>query len=251
MKLHKHGSSELVKTLNKHGITSSYDEVLRFRKSVAKFVSDNQSDYHKKLGLSMEIGPIFSWADNYDLYIASPNGIKATHAVVMEFSQHPAGIINTGNIGVMQLTIPRLKKHESSSLRLTHQAIQLEHYTGRSKLNPPLLQTKALSAEESQLQSAAVRFSQQRVAAWLSQVDRNDKTVEWAGFNAPRPSDRGPRQHAKDTGGVRTYDRLATCPPGTVMTTLVYIQMTMNAFGMQYTHVSVDLQLYHTACPVQ
>ena len=184
VKLHKHGSSELVKTLNKHGITSSYDEVLRFRKSVAKFVSDNQSDYHKKLGLSMEIGPIFSWADNYDFYIASPNGIKATHAVVMEFTQHPAGIIKTGNIGVMQLTIPRLKKHESSSLRLTHQAIQLEHYTGRSKLNPPLLQTKALSAEESQLQSAAVRFSQQRVAAWLSQVDQNDKPVEWAGFNA-------------------------------------------------------------------
>ena len=35
---HKHGSSELVKTLNEHSITSSYDEVLRFRKSVAKFV---------------------------------------------------------------------------------------------------------------------------------------------------------------------------------------------------------------------
>ena len=97
----------------------------------------------------------------------------------MQFTQHPAGIIETGNIGVMQLTIPRLKKHESSSLRLTHQAIQLEHYTGRSKLNPPLLQTKALSAEESQLQSAAVRFSQQRDAAWLSQVHQNDKPVEW------------------------------------------------------------------------
>ena len=73
MKLHhKHGSSELVKTLNKHVITSSYDEVLRFRKSVAKFASDNhQSDCHKKLGLSVKIGPIFSWADNYDLYIAT------------------------------------------------------------------------------------------------------------------------------------------------------------------------------------
>ena len=188
MKLHhKHGSSELVKTLNKPGVTSSYDEVLRFRKSVAKFVSDNQSDYHKKLGLSMEIGPIFSGADNYVLYIACPNRTKATHAMVMEFTQNPAGIIVTGNIGVMQLTIPRLKKHEASSLRLTHQAIQLDHYTGHSKLNPHLLQTQALSAEESQLQSAAVRFSQQRDAAWLSQVDQNDKPVEWAGFYAQDP----------------------------------------------------------------
>ena len=72
VKLHnKHVSSELVKTLNEHGITSSYDEVLRFRKSVAKFVTDNQLDSHKKLGLNMKIGPIFSWADNYDLYIAT------------------------------------------------------------------------------------------------------------------------------------------------------------------------------------
>jgi len=55
---HNHGSSELIKTLNEHGITSTYDEVLRFCKSVAKFVLDNQSDYHKKLGLSMEIGQL-------------------------------------------------------------------------------------------------------------------------------------------------------------------------------------------------
>ena len=39
--------------------------------------------------------------------------------------------------------------------------------------------------------------------------------------------------------------------PDTVMTTLVYLQRTLNAFGMQYTHVSVDLQLYQTACLVQ
>ena len=178
---HKHGSSELVKTLNKHGITSSYDKVLRFRKSVAKFVSDNQSDYHKKLGLSTEIGPIFSWADNYDLYIASPNGIKATHDVVMEFTQHTAGIIETGNIGVMQLTIPRSTEETRAILSATDPP---GYTVGAPKLNPPLLQTKALSAEESQLQSAAVRFSQQRDAAWLSQVHQNDKPVEWAGFNA-------------------------------------------------------------------
>jgi len=90
---HKYGSSELINILHEHGITATYDEVLR--KSVAKFVFDNQSDYHKKLNLSTEIGPIFCWADNYDLYIASPNGMKSTHAMVMEFTQHPAGIFNS------------------------------------------------------------------------------------------------------------------------------------------------------------
>ena len=240
-------------TLNEHGITSSYNEVLRFRKSVAKFVSDNQSGYHKKLGWSMEIGHIFSWADNYDLYIANPKGTKATHAMVMEFTQHPAGIIETGNIVVMQLTIPRLKKHEASSLRLTHQAIQLELYMGRSKRSPPLLQTKALSAEDSQLQSAEVRFSQERDAACrLSQVHQNDTPVEWAGFNAQQ--DRVVAGSGNKPNTLVMFGAMIDSPPAhpdTAMTTLVYLQRTLNAFGMQYTHVPLDLQLYQTACLVQ
>ena len=89
---HKYGSRTLIETLNDHGLVTKYDEVLRFRKSAAQFVSKNPADYHKTLGLITELGPIFSWADNYDLYIASPNGTKSTHAMVSEFTQHPAPI---------------------------------------------------------------------------------------------------------------------------------------------------------------
>ena len=35
---HKFGSSELVKLVNEHGIVTTYDEVLRFRKSTAKYI---------------------------------------------------------------------------------------------------------------------------------------------------------------------------------------------------------------------
>ena len=144
---HKYGSRELIQTLNEHGITASYDEVLCFRKSAANFVSNNQQEYHKMLGLTTEIGPVFSWADNYDLFIASPNGTKTTHAMVCEFTQHPSNIIKSHNdIGVMQLKIPRLKKHELASIRLTP-TVQLAHYNGPSKLNPPPLSAVALSPE--------------------------------------------------------------------------------------------------------
>lgn len=185
MKLHhKHGSSELIKTLNEHGIVTSYDEVLRFRKSAAQFVSKNTADYHKKLGLTTELGPIFSWADNYDLYIASPNGTKSTHAMVSEFTQHPAGIIMTENIGVMQLKIPRLKKYEASSLRLTHQSLQLEHCTVPPKLKPPALPVKVLCPEEEHRVAASLTRAMERDAAWLSQLFSHAKPVDWAGYNA-------------------------------------------------------------------
>ena len=91
---HKYGSSDLVSTLNEHGILASYDEVLCFRKSAAKYVSENSEVYHKALGLDYHIGPIFSWCDNYDLVVFTPNGCRETHAMVTELTQHPSGIVH-------------------------------------------------------------------------------------------------------------------------------------------------------------
>ena len=39
--------------------------------------------------------------------------------------------------------------------------------------------------------------------------------------------------------------------PDTVITTLVNLERALNSFGMQYTNITVDLQLYHTACQAQ
>ena len=133
---------------------------------------------------------------------------------------------------MMQLKIPRLKNHDASSLRLTHQAIQLEHYTGPSKLNPPPLPAKALSAEESQLQCAAVRSSQQRDAAWLSKIHENDQPVEWAGFNAQQ--DRLVAGSAQKPKTLVTFGPMIDSPPAhpdTVLTTLVYLKRVLNTFG--------------------
>ena len=199
----------------------------------------------------MEIGPIFSWADNYDLYIASPNGIKATHAVVMEFTQHPAGIIDTGNIGVMQLTIHRLKKHEYPlcdwSTRLyswsTIRGVQSwTHLCFRRRPCPP--KSRSFSPLQSDLVSSETPRGYHKSTKMISRssgrASMHNKTQWW---RAPAT-----RQRHWPFGPM-----LDSPPahPDTVMTTLVYLQSTLNAFGMQYTHVSVDLQLYHTACPVQ
>lgn len=81
-------------------------------------------------------------------YIASLNGTKTTHAMVMGFTQHPAVIIETSNIGIMRLTITRLRKYEASFSKQTDQAMQMEHYMGPSKVNPPHFLSKNLPADE-------------------------------------------------------------------------------------------------------
>lgn len=84
---HKYGSSELVRNLNEHGLVVTYDEVLRFRKSAAKYASDDADKYLRVLGLERCIGPIHSWGDNFDLVVFTPNGCRTTHAMATQFVQ--------------------------------------------------------------------------------------------------------------------------------------------------------------------
>ncbi|CAB4025349.1 Hypothetical predicted protein [Paramuricea clavata] len=90
---HRYGSSELIKLLHEHGFISTYDEVLRFRKSAARFLGDNAPILHQFMGLSRSVGIIFAWFDNLDLQVFAPNGRRSTHVLSHEFQQlHPAGI---------------------------------------------------------------------------------------------------------------------------------------------------------------
>ena len=200
------------------------------------------------LGLTTEIDPVFSWADNYD-----PNGTQTTHAMACEFTQHPSDIIKTQNdIRVMQLKIPRLKKHELASLQLTP-TVQPAHYNGPSKLIPPPLPAVALSSEETVQADTAMARARTQDAAWLSHVHTEDKPVEGAGFNAYLDRQEASTSTKKPKTLV-VFAPLLDAPPAhpdTVMTTLIYLEKTMKTFGMQYAHISVDLQLYQISCIVQ
>ena len=173
--------------------------------------------------------------------------------MVCDFIQHPSDIIKSQNdIGVMQLKIPRLKKHELARLLLTP-TVQLAHYNGPSKLNTPPLPAVAHSPEETVQADTAMARARTRDAAWLSHVHTEDKHVEWVGFNAYLD-----RQEActstKKPKTLVVFGPLLDAPPAhpdTVMTTLIYLENTSKTSGMQYAHVSVELQLYQISCLVQ
>lgn len=139
MKLHhKFGSSDL-KTLHAHGYTASYEEVLRYRKSAAKFVSENVQTLHQLMGLFRTVGLVFGWYDNFDLLVSTSNGRRETHTMETEFQFHPAGILEVGQAypGLRKLEIPRLSSKQAKTVG-TNRSVQL-HYTGSKKVTPPLI----------------------------------------------------------------------------------------------------------------
>ena len=77
------------------------------------------------------VGPIFGWFDNVDLSMCTPNGRRQTHAMAVEFQQHPSGVLECGSAkaGLLNLTITRLCKREVASLRLGIKSIVMERYT--------------------------------------------------------------------------------------------------------------------------
>ena len=84
------------------------------------------------------------------------------------------------------------------------------------------------------------------------QYAKNDRPVEWAGFNAQQ--DRLVAGSVQKPKTLVVFGPMIDSPlahPDTVLTTLVNRERALNSFGMQYTHIPVDLQLYQTACLVQ
>lgn len=73
-----------IELLHSLGITSSCDEVLRFKSSAAHAASKDIG----KLGISSEMLELVQvLADSFDANIASANGIKSTHALALLVTQ--------------------------------------------------------------------------------------------------------------------------------------------------------------------
>ena len=155
---HKFGSSDLIHILHVHGFCVPYYEVLRFRKSAAKYVTDNAVNLHQMMGLSRTVGLVFGWCDNVDLSVSTPNGRRETHALATEFQVHPAGIIEPGTAqlpGISTLVIPRLTAKQYKSVDDTR-AIPLMHYTGPKKVPPPTVKNVSISYTEVCVQNSSL-----------------------------------------------------------------------------------------------
>ena len=86
---HKFGSSQLVKLLNEHGVVTTYDEVMRFCKSAAKYMNGNGSKVHELISFMWRVDPIFGWFDHFNIIVCTPNGFRETHAMANKCRQHP------------------------------------------------------------------------------------------------------------------------------------------------------------------
>ncbi len=123
------------------GITVTYDEVLRFRTSAAIYTG---SQPYTLRGLNVDDGgELASWIDNYDLNIATPNGCRETHALVVEVTHQPTNDVDQEDetdSNTSHPIIPRVSLAEMSNAKLSELSpIEVQHYDGPKNPLPPVV----------------------------------------------------------------------------------------------------------------
>ena len=125
---HRLGSRELISLLHQYGYLCTYDEVQRFRISVAKYTRER--DYTSR-GLRKNVKIIASWCDNYDLQVNTPNGQRETHSMAIEWRQQVPDNNDFDSIEGEPLVIPRLSKEEAKLVQINELApVEMICYQG-------------------------------------------------------------------------------------------------------------------------
>ena len=113
----------LTQQLYEYRVTSSYDEVRKFKISAAAATTNKGSE----LNLNSKNGLIQGISDNFDAHLSTQNGLKQTHSLANIVTQFG----NTGD-GVSREPIERLRKEQLSTITL--QDIEVKKYRGEKSI---------------------------------------------------------------------------------------------------------------------
>ena len=174
-------SKEQVKAFSDFGVTCSYDELLRFNKSVA-FTSNANMGFS---GLKSEVdGMIQGVGNNFDQQICSQNGKLQTHSKALLMSK-----THKCNQNVTEKLIPRLAK--SDIVQQIPYDIEICHYVDPKKPIPPESSMKVKVPTLMILAQTAVLLNRgrERDLEFFRKV--NDGAPEYNGYNTMQAREEG------------------------------------------------------------
>lgn len=242
---HEFGSKDLINILHNFGFTTSYKEVLHFKKCAAIFASQNDTTV---MGLrNHKDVPISFWCDNLDLNTFTPNGTRMTHVMVTEFVQQQSSIPEQE----YQFVIPNLTKSAVQQVKLSElQPIPFKTFQGLKKNCPPPPVFNRGNSDYNLVQRShtSITSALQKDLLWLKSLIF-ENACEWSGFMNNMAG-----ENINSSVTRYMFGPIIDLPPSsfdTVLTTLVYGEKVMQEHGMPFMHLSVDLQLYKIAMQIK
>ena len=239
-------SKELLNCFHSFGVTCTYDEFRRFRKSVAVAASyiaslHGVSDAHD--------GLIQFMMDNFDQEGSSANGKKSTHSLAVIMTQPQS---NVSSEQKKETTIRRLSKQEARQpIECDHEVIR---YHGPKKPDMPAAFTvPEFTADQDSMIELDVleRRAKEIDLSFLQDIHKRPDCPEYNRYNAE--TIRASGQSVKPKTCV-TYMPLIDMPPAhhdTIMTAMTQAQTLSLEAGQKFSYDSRFATVQnHDRCPL-
>ena len=173
------GKKHLIEQFHSLGVCCSYDEVLRFKDSTAKFAANDLS----AAGLSQATdGLVQVIVDNFDANISSLNCLASTHALAMILTQSPD---KPGSILVLlneETSIPRIRR-EDMRKPIDDTPVSV-YYSLKKPPMPDAASRKAVLPLKVLAQQVTLdQRTKELDFAFLKSIGSNPHTPEFGGFN--------------------------------------------------------------------
>lgn len=237
----------LIEQLSEFGITCSYDEVLRFKKSVAHAAS---TEKHLQGLMDSKVGLVQAVADNFDANIASPNGLKATHSLALLLTQIQDDDSQMEDLSEVSPTVRRLRKDELKKEPTLPVAVH--HYHGPMKPAMPeasclhqVLPLHVLAAKV-----ISVNRAQEADYMFLRRITEDESTPEYNGFNTAMARAQGHTTRPATKAIYTPLIDMKPSDPDTIMTAMVEARRMTRGTNQSVTLFTLDQQLYRVAVDV-
>ena len=231
-----------MKTMSDFGVTCTYDELLRFKKSVA---AEAAKSADVTAISTVEDGLVQVVVDNFDADIASQNGKLSTHSLAVLVTQPDS------NTQHQEHSIPRLTKAEMTK-EIDYQ-LEIVRYSGPKKPKVPaqFLKKKVLPLKVLAHIVLSLHGANEGNLVFLNDVINRIDCPEFNGYN-PRLCHEQGRSPEPRTKAV--YLPLIDMPPAhpdTIMTAMSKAQKLTQEIGQTFTLFTADQQLYRIVLEVQ
>ena len=229
---------KLIEHLHDYGVTSSYDEVRRFKISAAH--SETEA---KKQALDSKNGLIPSISDN--AHLCTRNGLKQTHSLATIIIQH-----SSSTDKVKREPIKRLKKHQLTTVPLDD--VNMKIYSGEKKPQVPASFGKfgVLPLRVLCHQIIITRKSQNDDFEFIQESLKDSNTPDFSGYNTRRTRETGQTKKLKTRILYKPLINKTPSDPSTILTAMCDLESTSRQAGQCVSVFTCDQQLYRVALDI-
>ena len=238
-------SKALVSNMNELGVTCTYDELLRFKKSAAVAASSSPT----LQGISdSNSGLIQVVVDNFDADISSQNGKLSTHSLAVLVTQ--PDVSNQTEHSDNTEVITRVKRNDMS--KPIDYEINIERYTGPSKPKMPTHAARKTVMPLKVLAEMTIVGSRAKEMdfSFLKTLSNDDNCPEFNGYNTKICRDQGHSPKSKTKAMYLPLIDMTPSDPDTIVRALRQAQQITTECGQEYVVFTADLQLYRVAVNV-